>query len=269
MKKVIISALLAWPFALAAAQDQSLSLLDSLPGLGREPKEESVTEAPQRPDPQKTIGELSSLRLSSKQEERLLAAMGKKTKEFDKLMEEYNATSYEEKKWRSKADGQRQELLTINQDMPDLIRGYLDEEQRQSYNDMLDAKNKPAPKEEPAITEKPAVYDEIAAPKPVKKRRVLRKKRRLPVPTGAAIPTAPDKAALVPGDDEHGQVMVDKEQGAPNPPIRKKRRILKRKTAASAKAPAPAEDIMSNKPVVAQPSGNQAPASEEDAGSYP
>jgi len=288
MKKLIIAAALAWPFALAGAQDQPTALLDSLPGLGREPKEgpvaaadsaggprqAGVTEAVQRPDLQKTILELSALRLSSKQEERLSGAIGRKTEEFDRLMNEYDKTSAEEKKWRSKADSQRQELLKINQAMPDLIRDYLDEEQRQSYNAMLDAKNKPA------IAETPAASDEIIAPKPVKKRRVLRKKRRLPAPAEAAVGATPPSAAgggaippapasAVPAEDEPGQVMVDKEQGALEQPVRKKRRVLRKKVAVPAKAPAPAEDIMANELPGEAPTGNQPPAAEEDAGSYP
>ena len=157
MKKMIIAAALAWPFASAVAQNQHHALLDSLPGLGREPKEEPAIEAAQRPDSQKLVWELAALRLSSKQEERLMGAIDKETKKFDKLTKEYDKTSAEEAKWRFKAEGQRQGLLKINQGLPDLIREYLDEEQRQSYNAMLDAKNKPAPKEEPAITEKTAV----------------------------------------------------------------------------------------------------------------
>jgi hypothetical protein len=265
--------ILTWPFAAAGAQDFSPAELDSMPGLAKEPKKESVTEAVQRPDSQKIIWELSALRLSSKQEERLVNAIGKKAKEFDKLKKEYDKTAAEEEKWRSKADEQRQGLLEINQTMPDVIKEYLDEEQRQSYNAMLDAKNKPAPKEAPAVAESPVVSDEISAPAPVKKRRVLRKKRRLPVPAKAAgaIPMAPGTAAAVPAEDEPGRVMVDKEQNAQQP-ARKKRRVLRKKTAAQVDAPAddPAlkEDIMANEPADAASIGKQSPA-EEDAGSYP
>ena len=270
MKKLIIAAALAWPFAMAGAQDLSPVSLDSLPGLGGKPKEEPVTESLQRPDPQKIMQELSALRLSSKQEERLLGAIGKKTKEFDKRMKKYDKTSAEEKKWRSEADSQRQGLLEINQAMPDLIRDYLDEEQRQSYNAMLDAKNKPAPEEKQAIAQTPAAPGEIAAPKPVKKRRGLRKKRLTgpyPPKAGGVIP--PASASAVPAEDEPGQVMVDKEQGPLEQPARKKRRGLRKKAAAPAKAPAPAEDIMANEPAGAKPTGQQSPAAEEDAGSYP
>ena len=278
MKKIIIAAALAWPFALAGAQDQPPISVDSLPGIGMEPKvapaaaADSATEAVQRPDSQKTMSELSALRLSSKQEERISGAIGKKIKEFDKQTKEYEKTSAEEKKWRLKADGQRQGLLKINQSIPDLVKDYLDDEQRLSYNAMLEAKNKPAPKEEPAVAKAPAASDETAAPKPAKKRRVPRKKRRLPAPAEAAvgaIPAAPGQAAAAPAEEEPGQVMVDKEQGAAQQPARKKKHALRKKAAAPAKAPAPEEDVMANEPAGAQPTGKQPPVSDDDAGSYP
>ena len=278
MKKMMIAAMLACPFAFAGAQDSSPA---------NEPQEEYV-ETAQRPNSQKIMLELSSLRLSSKQEARLTEVIEKKAKEFDKLMKEYDKTSAEEKNLRYKVSAQRQGLLQINRSIPDLIKDSLDEEQRQGYSAILDAKNKSAPKDEPGAAGAASVADESAAPKPVKKHRVLKKKRRLPVPAEAAveaappssseqeepakegagaIPAAPDQAAAAPAEEEPGSVMVDKEQGPIEPPVHKKKRVLKKKAAVPAKAAAPAEDIMANEP--AQPAGQLPPAAEEDAGSYP
>ena len=90
MVKILIMGAVAiiWPFAFIGAQDFSPALLESLPGVGAEPKGESVVEALSRPEPQQIVSELSDLRLGSKQEERLLEAIDKKARDFDKLMKE-------------------------------------------------------------------------------------------------------------------------------------------------------------------------------------
>ncbi|MCX5784425.1 MAG: hypothetical protein NTX59_01920 [Elusimicrobia bacterium] len=271
MKKIMIAAILAWPFAFAGAQDSNPASADGQQGAADEPTAESV-EAVQRPNSQRIMLELSPLRLSSKQESRLTDAIDKKAKEFDRLMKEYDKTSAEEKNLRYKVDGQRRGLLQINRSISDLIKDSLDEEQRQSYAAMLDAKNKSAPQEEPAVAETPAVPGKSAAPKPVRKHRVL-KKKRLPTPdeVSDAVPAAqPDEAAKAAAEEEPGSVMVDKEHDSVRPPAHKKKRVLKKKAAVPAKAPEPKEDIMANEPAAgATPAAPPPPAAEEDAGSYP
>ena len=150
MKTIMIAAMLFWPLAFAGAQDSAPASVDGQQGRANGSKEESV-ETAQRPNSQKIMLELAALRLSSKQEERLTDAIEKKAKEFDRLMKEYDKVSAEEKNLRYKVNEQRQGLLRLNRSIPDLIKDSLDEEQRQSYAAMLDAKNKSAPKEEPAI----------------------------------------------------------------------------------------------------------------------
>jgi len=268
MKKLLIAAVLAWPFAAAEAQAPSPSpaLLESLPGLSDEQKEEPETAQVQKPDAQKIMSELFVLRLSSKQEQRIASAIDKKAKEFDKLARDYDRTSGEEKKWRYKMNEQRYQLLKITQGMPDLVRDYLDEEQRQTYDAMLDTKNKPAAGDEAAVTRPSAPASEAAVSKPVKKRRVLRKKRpALPPAVGAALPAA--EAAAVPAEDEPGQVMVDGEQPARKPAARKKK-VLRKKAAAPISS-SPAGDVATDEPAGSGSSDKEAPAPEEDAGSYP
>ncbi|MGD9641907.1 MAG: hypothetical protein AB7V08_04115 [Elusimicrobiales bacterium] len=234
MRKLIISALLLLP---AAAYTQGLSKtdLEAMPGLG-EPKGEAV----QRPDARKIMSELSAaLRLSSKQEDRIGAAVRKKTAEFEKLMREYDKNSAEEKKWRFRMNENRYEMLKINKDMPDLVREFLDDEQREAYDAMLEAANKPAPAAE--------AVEAAAAPKPARKKVLVRRKK------GAA--------AVVPAaEEEAGQVMVDKE--APRPGA-KKRRVLKKK-AAPVPAPAPAPEPPAE-PEAEEPIEDYG----DEAGSYP
>lgn len=269
MKTLLISVLLALP-AGVSAQDLSNASLDDLPGNGamKAAAAEDNVGPVQRPDSAKIMAELSSaLRLSSKQEERISSAVNKKTGEFDKMMKEFEKNAQEEKKWRYKMNETRHAMQAITRGMPDTVREYLDDEQRQVYDGMLDAGNKPAaPAEAPALEQgKPA--PEAGAGKPLRKRRVL-KRRKVTAGTEstsgsvAAAPAAP--AAAVPAEEEAGQVMVDKEPAAPRPAARKKR-VLRKKAAPAA----PAEDMGPGEPAGAKPTGKEAPAAEEDAGSYP
>ncbi|HAH32467.1 MAG TPA: hypothetical protein DCL44_09175 [Elusimicrobia bacterium] len=259
MKKLIIAATLAaWPLAFAGAQDGDVDYGDNPPEFSSEPKEESAGPV-HRPDAQEIIIGLSSLNLSSNQEERLNAAINKKAQDFDKLMEGYEENSAEEKKWRLKVTEQRRKLQRITQAIPEIIMETLDEEQRQGYEDILATKKNPAPKGAQAIAGKPAGRYKPAALKPAKKRQA--RKKRLPTP---------EEAAMAAPAEEAGSVMVDKEQGAAAPNVRKKRRIKKKKIMAPAQAPAPVEDVAPDESAVAQPTGQEFPASgEEDAGSYP
>ncbi|PJA12839.1 MAG: hypothetical protein COX65_07995, partial [Elusimicrobia bacterium CG_4_10_14_0_2_um_filter_56_8] len=90
------------------------------------------------------------------------------------------------------------EMLKMNRDLPDAIREYLDDEQRQSYDEMLEAREKEAA---------PAAI-------PVKKKRLIRRKK------------AP---AAVEADEDAGQVMVDKEPASRSKPGKK--RVLRRRPA--------------------------------------
>lgn len=204
----------------------------------------------QRPDAQKIMDELrATLKLSSRQEDRLAKAVGQKTKEFDRNLAELEKNAAEEKKWLRKVNENKEVLAGINSGMPDLIREYLDDEQRHLYDELLAARNKPAPAAEPAV-EAGAAADGTAV-KPGKKRRLVRRRK---LPAGAP--------AAAPGEDDAGGVMVDKEPAAA--PGGKKR-VLRKKTA----APPPEEVEAPSGPAGAAPTGKEAPTVEEDAGSYP
>ena len=255
MKTLLVSLLLSLPAAVLA-QDLNKTDLEQLPGFaaGKAAAAEDAAAPVQRPDADKIMAELSSsLRLSSKQQERISSAVNKKTSEFDKLMKEYETTSAEEKKWRYKMNETRHGMQTITRDIPDTVREFLDDEQRQTYDGMLEAGSKPAPE---AAVEQGRPAQEEGAVKPAKKRRLI--KRRKPAAAGADAAPVPAQA-----EEEGGQVMVDKDAAAPQPAGRKKR-VLRRKP-----APAPAEDLGPGEPAGAKPTGKEAAPEEEDAGSYP
>lgn len=269
MKKFIISALLIIP-AGAFSQGASGYDQDLLPALseagvedtgltGMERPEEADAQQVPRPDAAGIIAEIATpLSLSSRQEERITAAVDGKADEFDDLMKDYLKSAAQEKKWRLKMNDSRQAMQKISRGIPDTVREFLDDDQRQNYDGMQAAKRKPAPKPEAPAVE-PALPAEWDVPvKPLKKKRVLRRKK-----VRASAQAAP---AAVPGaaDEEAGQVMVDRDPG-PARPAPRKRRVLKKKVRA---AEPPAEDIMADEPAGAQPTGREAPA-EEDAGSYP
>jgi len=235
MKKLLIAALLALPCA-AYAQDLNKSDLD-LPSAGKGTKGEAADslEPVQRPDADKIMSELSTaLRLSSKQEDRISSAVAKKTKEFDKLLKEYEKNAAEEKKWRYKANATRHEMVKLKRELPDTVREFLDDAQRESYDELLQSGKKAGGD---------AVQAEEGAAKPAKKKRLIRRKK---VPAGDAV---------APGEEEAGQTMVDKEvQAAP-----RKKKILKKKP-----VPAEAEEASGSKPT-----GKEAAPEDEDAGAYP
>ncbi|OGR45362.1 MAG: hypothetical protein A2X35_03725 [Elusimicrobia bacterium GWA2_61_42] len=240
MKKLIILALLAVP-ASVFAQELASTDLENLPGAA-----ETAAAAPdgdeavQRPDPARLMSEISSaLRLSSKQEDRISAAVNKKAADFDKLLKDHEKSSAEEKKWRYKMNEARHAMQKINRNMPDTVREFLDDEQRQAFDGLIAAKSRPARGE--ALDERSAAGE--GAVKPLKKKRVLRRKK---------LPAA---------DEDAGQVMVDKDSGAAQPALRKKRVLRK-------KAPAQGTDAPADEPAGSKPTGKEA-AAEEDAGSYP
>ena len=242
MKTFLVLALLALPAA-AWSQELSKTELDESPAAKSAAIEAADTLEPvQRPDAQKIMSELSAaLRLSSKQEDRISTSINKRMSQFDKLMKEYEKNVAEEKKWRYKMNASRHEMVKLNRELPDAIREFLDDDQRQSYDELLEARKPKA-----AALEQGAA-GEAGAAKPVKKKKMLRRKK-LPAGETAA-----------PAEEEAGQTMVDKEvQPAP-----KKKKMLKKKPAPKAEA---AEE---EEPAGAKPTGKEAPADEGDAGSYP
>lgn len=197
MRTLLLTALLL-P-AVAFGQELTSADLEGTPGL-----KETGAETVRRPDTQRIMSELSAgLRLSSKQEDRIGSAVKKKASEFDRLMKEYERYAAEEKKWRLKANEARYGMLKINRDLPDTVREFLDDEQREAYDALLDAAAKPAG---PAA--KPA------AQRPAAKKKILKRKKA---------------AAPAPADEEAGQVMVDGD----TPKAAPKKKVLKKKAAAA------------------------------------
>ena len=239
MKILLFFAFLFPPFfAFAAGSD-----VEVLPGL-----DEIKAQTPgadgslQRPDAQKIMSELSELlHLSSKQEDRISRAINKKTREFDGNMEDYEENSAQEKKWRFKMDANMSAMKKIGEELPDVVRDFLDDEQRQAYDDFLAARSKPAP----AAVEAPAAGQKAA--KPAKKRRLIRRKK------GAAVGAAPA------------------EGGPAGVRPAKKRRLIRRKKAAAppASEQEPAADLDDTGPAGAIPTGQEAQEEEEEAGAYP
>ena len=233
MNKLILAALLCLPAA-AFCQD----LTGEEPGAAAPAKLEEIgAPPPARPNPQKIMSEISAaLRLSSKQEDRISAAMNKKAAEFDKLMKEFERTSAEEKKWRFKMNDARRAMAKLTRDLPDTVREYLDDEQRESFDELIESRRQQA-----------GGSEEGAAP--AKKKKMIKRKK------------APAPEAGPADGEEAGQTMVDKEAPKAGP----KRKLVKRKKGPAPKAaPAPAPE----EPAAEEPAA-EAPPAEEDAGSYP
>jgi hypothetical protein len=262
MKKMFIFIALA---LLAPSVRADEPLPPGLPGVNADAAPAGESSQLQRPDAARILSDLSAeLRLSSKQEERITEAVNKKGKDFDKLLKEYDNASAEEKKWRYKVNELKHGMDGINKSIPDLIRDFLDDDQRQNFDSMLANMRK---SKEPAVTQEAAPAEPaVDTQKPVKKRRLIKKRKPRPGTEPAAEPSAaPDAAApgVVAPEDEPGLTMVDKDtsSGAAAAP-KKKKRVLRKK------AHAPAADIGAGEPAGAQPTGKDAPV-EGDAGSYP
>jgi len=257
MKTMFIFAALALLAPSIKAQD---SRPPDLPG-----KTDAAEEAQfQRPDAQRILSDLSAeLRLSSKQEQRITDVVKKKAKEFDKLFSEYEKASAEEKKWRTKVSDLKYGMNGINKGIPDAIRDFLDDEQRQTFDSMLEnvrASRAAAAEAKQEAAPAPAA----AAPKQAKKRKLIKKKK---MRAGTESTNAAPAAASP--EDEPGLTMVDKDPsaGSGNAPAPKKKRVLKKRSPV-APAAVRGEDEGAAEPAGAQPTGKEAPA-EEDAGSYP
>ena len=264
MKKILMLALLALTTA-AYSQELSKAELDEVPGMKDKKAEAAESDEPvMRPDAQKTMAELSTaLKLSTKQTERLFASINKKREQFDKLMAEYEKNAAEEKKWRFKMNANHYEMVKLNRELPDTIREELDDDQKQSYAQLLEAAKKPAA---PAAAIEQAPAAEENAPKPARKKRLVRRKK---IPAGGAAAPAVESAAQ---SEEEGQVLVDKGSPGDRPAPRKKRVL--RKKAVPRLEPAAAEEpveepVTEEEPAGAKPTGKEAAPVEEDPGSYP
>jgi hypothetical protein len=246
MKRTFILAALLLPGFSLNAQELPPDLPGMSPGA---PAAEDA--AIQRPDADRILSDLGpELRLSSRQEERLTGAVNKKAKEFDALFNEYEKASAEEKKWRYKVNELKYKMSSVNRSIPDAVRELLDDEQRQNFDALLEAKRNPKPALPPEIdsaekTEPAALGAE--EPKPMKKKRLV-KRKKLPR-AGASAPAQPAAAAAP--ENEEGMTMVDKDSSSDQNPAPRKKRVLRKKTAPPA------------------PDGAEAPAAEGDAGSYP
>jgi hypothetical protein len=275
MKTILIFAALVLSASPVKADEL---MLPGLPGMQENPAAEAGGIRVQRPDAQRALAELSAeLRLSAKQEERIAAAVDRKSRDFDKLLKEYDQVSAEEKKWRYKGNELKYGMARIDKEMPDLIRDFLDDDQRQTYDSMLTARNKPVQPEikKEELQAAPGFAEE---PKPVKKK-PLKRRKKLPrsvnavrgVPAGPGAAADPDAsaapaAAAPPPEEEPGMTMVDSEQPAVAPAAPRKKRGLRKKA-----APAVQAGEVPNGPAGAAATGKEAPApeTEEEAGSYP
>lgn len=256
MKRAFILSALMFSAAFAVAQE----LPEGLPGMT-----DDAQTGIQRPDAKRIMTGLSpALRLSSKQEERIGGAIAKKSKEFDKLLKEYDKAAAEEKKWQEKVEALKSKMKDINSSLPDVIRGYLDDEQEQNFDGMLEARKKRA-------AEARVNAPEGAGAQPAKKKKKLvkkKKKRPAEQPAGEGEGPAPSAG---PAEDESGTTMVDSERSAePAAPAKKKRKV-KKKVRAAAPAEPPAEEPAAEEPAPPADDGGDAPEEEEggDAGSYP
>ena len=132
-----------------------------------------------RPESDKILLSVSTkLRLSVKQQERIISALKKETREFDKTFDTYQIAEEKERKWRFEMNDLRHKMLKINMGISNVIRDYLDEEQREIFDKMM---------------EKKMVPKKIS---PKKKKRVKRRKAKKPVKTGRVRPAKRTKVSV-------------------------------------------------------------------------
>lgn len=123
-----------------------------------------------RPEADRIVLSISTkLKLSTRQEERIANALKKETRKFDKAFDAYQDAEEKEKKWRFEMNDLRHDMLKINMGISDVIRDYLDEEQKEAFDKMTEQRM--APKK----TRK-------------KKKRVKRRRVKKPVKTRRARP---------------------------------------------------------------------------------
>gem|GEM_PF-1106357 len=245
---LMLSALAVLAPSLAGSQ----VLPPGLPGMSQEPAPAQEQPIP-RPDAMRVLAELGpELRLSSRQEERISAAVEKKGREFDTIFEDYDKAAAEEKKWRFKVNELKYRLNSVNRSIPDAVRDFLDDEQRQNFDAMLEARRGPKTAAPPEM--KPGAVPAPAADtgRPARKKRLI-KRRKTPRPA-ADVSDVPGAAGAA-TEEAAGMTMVDKDSAPEAVPAPRTKRVLKKKQAepgAQAKEPA----------------AQEAPAV-EDAASYP
>ncbi|HNT97183.1 MAG TPA: hypothetical protein PKK31_02830 [Elusimicrobiales bacterium] len=154
-----------------------------------------------RPEAGAVITDLGGrLKLSARQEERISGAIQKQTRDFDTIFKEYEAAAAEEKKWRYRMNETRYRLSLISRGIPDLVREYLDEEQREAFDELLEERRRTLAemKQSAQPPEKPAE----AKPRPKKKVLVRKKKAPSKAKPAPAAPAAPAPAEEPPAPEE-------------------------------------------------------------------
>ncbi len=256
MSRIFLLAALLQPGLFLNAQN----LPPGLPGISPEAAPEAEAAVVQRPDAMRILSDLGpELRLSESQEGRITRVVEKKGREFDILFREYEKADAEEKKWSYKVNDLKHRLGGIHRGIPDSIREFLDDEQRLNFDAFLEAKRNPKPAAPPEAISGTSPEDAapaIAVQKPLKKKRLVKRKK---LPQAGAAPAAPADAAI-PGE-EAGQTLVDKDSSPAQTSAPRKKRVLKRKA-----APAAPSSVATPTPA---PAAKEAPAAEEEAGSYP
>ena len=97
-----------------------------------------------RPEADRIVLSISTkLKLSTRQEERIANALKKEMRKFDKTFDAYQEAEEKEKKWRYKMNDLRHDMLSINMGISDVIRDYLDEEQRETFDKMVEQRMAP------------------------------------------------------------------------------------------------------------------------------
>jgi hypothetical protein len=273
MRKTFVLAVLLLPGLSLSAQE----LPPGLPGISSGDTPAAEEAAIQRPDAIRILADLGpELRLSASQEQRITKVVDKKGEEFDVMFGEYEKAEAEEKQWRYKVNDLKHRLGGINGSIPDGIRDLLDDEQRQNFDTLLEARRNPQPAAPSEAVSGTNPETSVAAPKHLKKKRLIKRKKLPPAGAAAAMPAQSAPAAAVPvGED--GQTMVDNDSSPVRKPARKKRRVLRRKITPAAPvvpaapaAPAAAPAVAApSEPAEAAPAPEETPAAEEDAGSYP
>jgi len=134
-----------------------------------------------RPEPRGILNLISTeLKLSSKQEDRITKALEKETKDFDKIMSEYEKKHKELKKLEYETNELKYKMIKINKNIPDVIREFLDDEQKMKFDKIIN----PSPKKEvqEVKEEKTTTPQEISEqPKTPKKKKILVKRKKKPL----------------------------------------------------------------------------------------
>ena len=143
-----------------------------------------------RPEADRIVLSISTkLRLSTKQEERIVDVLKKETRKFDKTFDAYQEAEEKEKKYRAEMNNLRHDMLSINMGISNVIRDYLDEEQKEAFDRMIEQRMVPkkAPKKKKRVKRR-------KVRKPVKTRKVRRpaKKVRAPKPKPELLESIPE-----------------------------------------------------------------------------